>query len=131
MLEHILFFVAFHEGKIEGPPGQAHDRDPDELLFEKKFKKWNLSAENLLKGQDVHPALVVAENKIPTLRGKILTASHLPPGLVKKKKDPIVDADPAEADEDENAGAENAAGTPGDQEFHKSDDEERNNMDEG
>jgi hypothetical protein len=131
MFEYILFFVAFHEGKIESPPGQTDDRDPDELLFEKKFQKWNLFAENLLKSQDIHPALVVAENKIPTLRGKVFTAAYLPPGLVKKGKGHVVDADPAEADEDENAGAENAAGTPGDQEFHKSDDEERNNMDEG
>ena len=57
--------IAFHEGKIQGPPGLAQYRKPDELFFEKEFQKRDPAVEDVLQHQNVHPGLVVGHHHIP------------------------------------------------------------------
>jgi polyphosphate kinase 2 len=54
--------AAFHEGKVERPPGQADHRHPDQLLLEEELQERDAAVEDALQHQDVHPALVVAPN---------------------------------------------------------------------
>jgi hypothetical protein len=52
--------VAAHEGKIQRPPGQAHDRHPFQLVLDEEFEQRDAAVEDVLQDEDVGPGLVVA-----------------------------------------------------------------------
>jgi hypothetical protein len=56
--------VPLHERKIQGPPGQAQQRHPNQLLFQEKAHERNTPVEHVLQNQDIHPALVVRQHQI-------------------------------------------------------------------
>ena len=74
------FTVAAHEGKIQRPPGQAHDRHPDQLLLEKKLEQGNAPVQQVLQHQDVNPGLVVGIDQVPAARVQALKPLHIPDG---------------------------------------------------
>jgi hypothetical protein len=73
--------AAFHERKVQRPPGQADHRHPDQLLLEEELQERNAAVEDALQHQDVHPALVVGRHQVPAARVQTFQALHVPVGL--------------------------------------------------
>jgi len=74
--------VTFHERKIQGPPGESQERNPNKFFFQKKFQKRDFIPENMLKHNDVRPGTVIADDKIGSLRIQIGRAFDIPLNIV-------------------------------------------------
>jgi len=87
--------IAFHERKIKRPPGQAKQRHPDQLAFEKEPQKRQLAVEQLLKHRNIDPALVVADHQVIAFDAGFRHALHNDTGIGEVIDHPAVQADPA------------------------------------
>lgn len=87
--------AAAHEGEIERPPGQPHERHIHQHALEEKLEKRDAAGEYLLQDEDIDPALVIAAHQIPGLWRQPLDPGHLPAHALHQRNPAGIDRNPA------------------------------------
>ncbi len=107
VLDQVLTGVAFHKREIQPPPGQPYDRHPDQLLLEEELQKRCTVVEHPLHGEDVDPALMVAQHQVPAFPLELFVAVDGPFRALGKFHPAGVAGNPGFGDPDNNFGAQN------------------------
>ena len=87
--------IAFHERKIQRPPGHSEQWYPDELTLEEKPQERDTAIEHLLQHGDIHPALVVAQHEVTTVDLQPVQPFNLPRHARESIEQRVVDTNPA------------------------------------